>query len=840
MHSRHDRRCYTSDSLTLREGQSRTIAVAMAEHLVMARTYAPDWEHHHHEEHHHHHEGCSCSSEETEPKPPSKAKPSPDTFAVWANKEYEGEQLESALHAWAKSEYKRVADHDHLVWPTEESVPEEVKVLAEKLGVRLSYGSNYRGAAHNRCNREFTTSQCKPVCLFHNLTGYDAHHLIFHAMSPEVEKDGKKRSDFSGIAINSQKLLSFTMGGIEFKDSLGFLGAGVGTLGRDLAKDAKNNLKHTRAAMGDLPETRGVTDEPTVERALGCVMGKGIWPYTWFDERAKFAVTELPPLKAFEGNVSRNDYKRAKEVWELFRCKNMKDFHDIYIALDVFIVCDAMQGLREDALEHFHVEPLHFYGVPGLGFNSWLQMLHELYPGLAIELLSEMELLDLWERGKRGGRCDVTMRYMEANNKYLSEGKYDPSSPSTYVKYYDATNLYGYAMCQHLPVGNFRLADPDFDWRSLPDDGPTGAQLLVDVEIPAELHDYFNYYPPLAEARVTPTFDMFGEYQREAWGSEANKDKKASPTLLATLLKKENYSIHYRLLKEVESLGVKVTKVHKVNLFEQAPIMKGYIEKCTMMRSAATSGRMRDFFKLMVNSIYGKMVQSVRGEEPSLQWGDGDERGRQPAGHQQAGGQDAVRHPHPHRSGHAGSVQAAHAAVLLQVRDALVGAREGEDDVRPHHQRGHPRLHEGRDRDTGYHQVRGAEAQGVQLHRGARSVEGGEPEGRAALRRDHSCEGHGQGAHEDTRGPRPAGRPPRPSPRQRGRGSATDLLRRLQEGSGRGGEAEDRGVQPDCLEEPQAHNTEGGQEGLLLDEHQALPDRGTRSRLVCVRTQGYS
>ena len=45
MHSRHDRRCYTSDSLTLREGQSRTIAVAMAEHLVMARTYAPDCGH---------------------------------------------------------------------------------------------------------------------------------------------------------------------------------------------------------------------------------------------------------------------------------------------------------------------------------------------------------------------------------------------------------------------------------------------------------------------------------------------------------------------------------------------------------------------------------------------------------------------------------------------------------------------------------------------------------------------------------------------------------------------------------------------------------------------------
>jgi hypothetical protein len=44
-------------------------------------------------------------------------------------------------------------------------------------------------------------------------------------------------------------------------------------------------------------------------------------------------------------------------------------------------------------------------------------------------------------------------RYIRANNKYLPN--YDPSKPSTYLLYIDATNLYGKAMTMLLPYKNF-------------------------------------------------------------------------------------------------------------------------------------------------------------------------------------------------------------------------------------------------------------------------------------------------------------------------------------------------------------------------------------------------
>ena len=72
-------------------------------------------------------------------------------------------------------------------------------------------------------------------------------------------------------------------------------------------------------------------------------------------------------------------------------------------------------------------------------------------------------------------------------------------------------------------------------------------------------------------------------------------------------------------LLEVESIGVVVTAVHEVQTFDQAPVLRDFINKCTAMRTAeAAKGKERSdrliaFFKLMANSLYGKMVDYVRG-----------------------------------------------------------------------------------------------------------------------------------------------------------------------------------------------------------------------------------
>ncbi|GFW84575.1 uncharacterized protein TNCV_3107101 [Trichonephila clavipes] len=63
------------------------------------------------------------------------------------------------------------------------------------------------------------------------------------------------------------------------------------------------------------------------------------------------------------------------------------------------------------------------------------------------------------EKGIRGGISTICKRYARANNRYLEN--YDPSSPSNYIIYLDANNLYGWAMSQALPYGDFKWISPD-------------------------------------------------------------------------------------------------------------------------------------------------------------------------------------------------------------------------------------------------------------------------------------------------------------------------------------------------------------------------------------------
>ena len=76
-----------------------------------------------------------------------------------------------------------------------------------------------------------------------------------------------------------------------------------------------------------------------------------------------------------------------------------------------------------------------------------------------IRIINDNDMLLMNEEGIRGGMCQEIHHYAKANNKYMKN--YDKNALITYLIYLDANNLYGWAMLQKLPVGDFKWIEKD-------------------------------------------------------------------------------------------------------------------------------------------------------------------------------------------------------------------------------------------------------------------------------------------------------------------------------------------------------------------------------------------
>ena len=82
--------------------------------------------------------------------------------------------------------------------------------------------------------------------------------------------------------------------------------------------------------------------------------------------------------------------------------------------------------------------------------------------------------------------------------------------------------------------------------------------------------------------------------------------------LIATIQDKEKYVVNTSLLKQALDYGLILKKVHRVIEYNQSNWLKPYIDKNTKLRANAKNEFEKNFFKLMNNAIFGKMIENVR------------------------------------------------------------------------------------------------------------------------------------------------------------------------------------------------------------------------------------
>ena len=468
----------------------------------------------------------------------------------------------------------------------------------------------FRGAAHADCNWRYHATKKIPV-IFHNLSGYDGHLIFQHIYKMENIKA------IEPVAKSLENFISFTWADynsswkLEFKDSLNFLGSSLDKLVKNLkiaadkSQTVDQHFKHTLAYF-----KKEWKHKP--KRAFKMLLRKGFFPYQYFDSLEKLKEKQLPPQEAFyndltEKGISDEDYDFVRKVWKTFKIKNLKQYHDLYMCTDVMLLTDVFEYFRSQSLKQYKLDPAHFNTAPGL---SWAAALK--HTKVTLQVLVDPDKSLFVDGGMKGGPAFARNPILTANNPMIAGFK--PEMLTAWMLLVDANNLYGGAMRQFLPYGNFKWIHdlskftPDHIM-SLGDEDDKGYFLEVDLEYPKELHDLHDQYP-LAPEHIQIDESMLSGFQKDL-AKDLNV-KLGGDKLGLTLYNKTKYICHYRNLKQYLSLGLKLIKVHRVLEFSQSPWLRSYIDLNTQLRRQANTKSEEELPKLMNNSFFGKTCEDVR------------------------------------------------------------------------------------------------------------------------------------------------------------------------------------------------------------------------------------
>ena len=86
----------------------------------------------------------------------------------------------------------------------------------------------------------------------------------------------------------------------------------------------------------------------------------------------------------------------------------------MHVQCDTFLLAGVFENFRNKCIEIYKLDPAHFLSAPGLAWQACSKKTK-----VELELLTNIDMLLMVEKGIRGGICQAIHRYAKANNKYM-------------------------------------------------------------------------------------------------------------------------------------------------------------------------------------------------------------------------------------------------------------------------------------------------------------------------------------------------------------------------------------------------------------------------------------
>ena len=223
-----------------------------------------------------------------------------------------------------------------------------------------------------------------------------------------------------------ENYVSVQVGCLKFLDSYRFL---------------SSSLQKLITSLNDFPymQNEGLTDNLFKKKLA--------YPYE------KFNLNNLHEPHSFALNLTKEDFwstltqsypceddiKRTQQLIDTYNITTAQELTELYLKMDVLQLTDVFENFVEKSTLEYGINPLYSYSLPGYTWKAGLKLTK-----IKLDFIKDKQFLLLLENNIHGGISSVMgPRLIESNE-------------NTKLLYIDANNLYGWAMSQYLPTGDFK------------------------------------------------------------------------------------------------------------------------------------------------------------------------------------------------------------------------------------------------------------------------------------------------------------------------------------------------------------------------------------------------
>ena len=317
------------------------------------------------------------------------------------------------------------------------------------------------------------------------------------------------------------------------------------------------------------------------------------FPYEWLTKENLYD-KKLPSINKFYSslklqNISEEEYNKTLEIYKKLECKNIKDFLEIYMTLDVCLQTDIFNSFRNLIWDKFEVDCSKYITSCSLSLDLMLK-----YTGVKIQLFKDITMFDYVNSSILGGIC------------IASENISDNDGGKTTISSCDVCSLYPYIMTQKLPISNYKF-DNKFNRSRYAQDKDYSCLLNCEIYTTKKvLNNKILCQFPALISKTSIKYDDLSEFLRK----NLKPNYKSSEKLIVHHGYNKNCYISFEMYEMMKSLGYRIN-IKRILEYKHSNFMKPYMdflfEKKSYYKSIGDAC-MSNTFKILANSLFGMMM----------------------------------------------------------------------------------------------------------------------------------------------------------------------------------------------------------------------------------------